>query len=213
MSAGTDPIKLLGEHRRGEAFEVGRHRFVDFLSHGTVLEDCTVTLAGSARGVVFHGATLRRCTIRARRPFANFSWHDVVLDRCAFAGRFVGCDFGPRPDAYPAHPRGGVAGCDFQGAQLHECRVFRTDVGQLRLPRWPCFAVLEPERNAADWLSIPFPESFGRVEQPLIAEAVPAYRVAGVSAACQDAGEIARRHAIPVAEIRRLLDGRPYILL
>src|SRR4051812_25619481 len=213
MSADVGQVKLLGEHRRGEAFEVGGYQLVDFLSHGTVLEDCTVTIAGSARGVVFHGATLQRCTVRAERPFANLSWHDVVLDRCTFVGRFVGCDFGPRPDAYPDHPRGGVAGCDFGAARLHKCRVFRSGVGSLRLPRWPCFAVLEPERNAADWLSIPFPESFRRVEQPLIAEAAPEYRVAGMSAACQDAGEIAKRHAIPVEEIRRLLDGRPYIRL
>src|SRR5688500_14848772 len=122
MNAEPDCIKLLGQHRRREAFEVGGHRFVDFLSHGTVLEDCTLTIRGSSRGVVFHGANLCRCTIQAKRRFTSFSWHDVVLEECTFKGWFVGCDFEPRPDAYPDQPQGSISASDFSQSQLHACR-------------------------------------------------------------------------------------------
>jgi hypothetical protein len=213
MDTEPDCIKLLGQHRRGESFEVGGHRFVDFLSHGTVLEDCELTIRGSSRGVVFHGATLRRCQIHAKRRFSNFSWHDVVLEECAFQGWFVGCDFGPRPDTYPDHPQGAVVANDFSLAQLHACRFFRTKMSHLKMPTWPCFTVLEPEHNAADWLSIPFPDSYRRVEQQLIAEIVAEYRVEGVVAACEHAGEIAKKHAIAIDEIKELVSGRSYILL
>lgn len=213
MNAEPDCIKLLGQHRRGESFEVGGHRFVDFLSHGTVLEDCTLVSRASSRGVVFHGAILRRCLIHAKRRFTNFSWHDVVLEECTFKGWFVGCDFGPRPDAYADQPQGAVSGGDFSQAQLHACRFFRSEMAPLKLPRWPCFTVLEPEKNATDWLSIPFPDSYRRVEQKLIAEADPDYRVDGVVAACEHAGEIAKKHDVSVEEIKALLSGRSYILL
>jgi hypothetical protein len=213
MNAEPESIKLLGQHRRGEQFEVGGHRFVDFLSHGTVLEDCTVTIRSSSRGVVFHGATLRRCLIQAKRRFMNFSWHDVLLEECVFKGWFVGCDFGPRPDAYVDHPHGIVSGCDFSQAHVHTCRFFRSEMARLKLPKWPSFTILEPEKNAADWLSIPFPESYRQVEQKLIAEAVPEYRVEGVVAACEHAGEIAKKHRVSIEEIKALVSGRLYILL
>ena len=207
-----DCIKLLGEHRRRESFDVACHRFVDFLSHGTVLDDCTITIRGSSRGIVFHGATLRNCRIVAQRRFANFSWHDVILQNCGFEGVFVGCDFGPRPDAYPQPPYGELTACDFTQAQVHNSRLFRSDMTQQRLPPWPCFTVLEPERNAADWLSIPFPESF-RIEQATIVEAVPEkYRVEGVVAVCEDAKEIAKKHKITLEEIKRCIEGRAYIV-
>lgn len=209
----ADNLKLLGEHRRGEVFDVGGHRFVDFVSHGTILEECTLRISGSSSGVVFHGGIFRRCLIQTRRRFQNFSWHDVVLDRCVFKGWFVGCDFGPRPDAYPEHPRGEVSYCDFQQARLHQCRFFRSDPARIKLPPWPCFTVREPEQNAADWRAIPFPESYRQVEQALIAEAIPEYRVAGVSAACEHAGEIAKRHNISVDEIKTLVSGKSYIIL
>jgi hypothetical protein len=213
MNTEPDCIKLLGERRRGETFEVGGHRYVDFLSHGTVLEDCTITIQGSSRSVVFHGATFRGCTIRAKRRFQHFSWHDVALDQCHFKGWFIGCDFGPRPDTYPDHPRGEVSCCDFGQARLHACRFFRADMSRITLPGWTCFTVLEPERNAADWLSIPFPDSYRRVEQQLIAQAVEGWRVEGVAADCQSATEVARKHDISAEEIKVLVSGRSYIHL
>jgi len=213
METEPDCIKLLGARRRGETFEVGGHKFVDFLSHGTVLEDCTLISRASSRGVVFHASVLRRCLIHAKRRFTNFSWHDVILEECQFKGWFIGNDFGPRPDAYPDKPQGVASGCDFSHAQLHMCRFFRSEMTTQRLPKWPCFTVLEPERNAADWLSIAFPESFRRGEQELVAEAVPDFRVEGVVARSQHAGEIAKKHGVTVDEIRALVSGRSYIVL
>ena len=80
MNAEPDCIKLLGEHRRRETFEVGGHRFVDFLSHGTVLEDCTLTIRGSSRGVVFHGYSPQL------RDSSEAAFHELLLARCAVAG-------------------------------------------------------------------------------------------------------------------------------
>jgi hypothetical protein len=213
MNAKSDGIRLLGEHRRGETFEVGGHTYVDFLSHGTVLEDCTLISRASSRGVVFHGSVLRRCLIQTKRRFTNFSWHDVVLEGCTFKGWFIGNDFGPRPEAYPDQPQGAASACDFSQSHLHMCRFFRSEMELQKLPKWPCFTVLEPEQNATDWLSIGFPEGFRRVEQQLIAEAVPEFRVEGVVAASQHAGEIAKRHGITLDEIRTLVSGKSYIML
>lgn len=207
-----DCLKLLGEHRRGEAFDVAGHRFVDFVSHGTVLEDCTVRIRGSARGIVFHGATLERCRIESRRRFVGFSWHDVILDRCVFTGQFLSCDFGPRPDVYPDHPAGRVLDCDFSQAQLHSCRFFNSDMRRIVWPKWPCFTVLDPEQNAKDWLSIPFPDSYRTVEQALIAEAVADFQVKGVIAACEHAGEMAKKHKVTPEEIHALIAGKSYIV-
>ena len=82
-----------------------------------------------------------------------------------------------------------------------------------KLPAWPSFTILEPEKNAADWLAIPFPESFRHVEQATLVEAVPPeYRVDGVAAACVSAAVIAKKHKISVAEIKNLIAGKPYIV-
>src|SRR5262245_44162369 len=195
MNDAPDSIKILGEHRCGETLDVACHRFVDFVSHGTTLEECVINIRGAARGVVFHGATLRECTIKAKKPFTGFSWHDVVLDRCIFEGPFKGCDFGPRPDAYPDGPKGDVSACDFSSATVSG-RFFNSPTAEMIWPRWPCFTILDPERNAEDWLSIPFPESYRRIEQQLIVEAVPDWRVNGVVAACANASEIAKTHHV-----------------
>lgn len=207
-----DCIKLLGEHRRNETFDVACHRFVDFLSHGTILDGCTIRICGSARGIVFHGATLRNCRIIAARRFAGFSWHDVILQNCVFEGVFASCDFGPRPDAYPNPPYGELSACDFNQARVQSSRFFRCDMAKQKLPTWPSFTILEPEKNAEDWLAIPFPESYRNVEQRLIAEAVPEYRVEGVVAACENATVIAKKHRITAEEIKSLIAGKSYIV-
>lgn len=213
MNDEADCLKLLGQHRRGETFQVGNHRFVDYLSHGSVLEDCTIEIAGASRGIIFHGATLRRCEIKMKRRFTNYSWHAVRLEQCVFQGSIFGCDFGPRPDAYPNDPVGALISCDFSQALLHMCRFFRSEIDAIGLPEWPCFTILDPEENAIEWLSIPFPESYRQVEQKLIAEAVPEYRVKGVVAHCENASEIARMHKVSIDEIGALLRGRSYIVL
>lgn len=200
-------VKLLGQHRRGETLVVACHDVVDYLSHGTVLEDCTIDVRGAARGIIFHEAALRRCAVHARRPFKNYSWHSVRLEGCTFRGNYVGCDFGPRPDAYPRHKLGAVSGCDFEATNLHQCRFFNVRMQDIRLPRWPCFTVLEPAANAGDWQQIPLPPGLGIIQRS-VNRSLP-----GEVARVYSADELERTGEATADALRPLLAGKPYIVL
>jgi hypothetical protein len=192
-------LKLLGEHRRGETFVVACHELVDFLSHGTLLEDCRIEIRGSARGIVLHGATLLHSTIHTTRELRNFRWHDVVLDHCTFQGRFPGNDFGRRADAYPDPPFGSVVGCDFSRARLHLCRFFSCDLAGMDLPPWPCVTLENLGARRDEWLALPLPSAL-RIAQETLADTMP-----GEVATVIDVEAWCRRTGVDPAELRPVL--------
>jgi hypothetical protein len=201
------PLKILGESRRGETIDVARSgEWVDFVSHGSVLEDCRIVIHGSARSFVFAGATFRRCTIVAKRRLSNVRWTDVILDRCVLRGTCIGNEWGARPEAHMSEWRGGLAECDLRGAKLHLCEFYRCDLRSVALPRWPFFTILDPSENASDWLALPFT---GRAR--IMAEVVVAARPGHVGSTL-DGTILARDAGLSIEALRDLLAGRPYIV-
>jgi hypothetical protein len=207
MIADQGHIKLLGERRSGESLVVACHEYVDFVSHGTTLVDCTVEIRGSSRGIVFHGATLEQCVVHAKKEMTNYRWHDVKLTRCKFRGRYLGCDFGSRPDIYPDHPIGSAVDCDFSSAKLHLCRFFNCEMSRIQLPAWPCITILEPEKNCADWLAIKMPQEL-RITQQTVGETAK-----GEVAFVVDAEKWCRKCGVPVDAVRELVSAKSYVVM
>jgi len=154
---------------------------------------------------MFDRAVLRDCTVVAARPPTNDRWHGVTLERCTFLGRDKGCNFGPRPHAYPDEPPGRVDGCDVSGAVMHLCRLFRCDLGATRLPRWPRVSRVDPPRHTAEWLALPFPPAL-RVTRQVVDEPQD-----GEAISVMDAEVFAREAGLTPDDVRALVDGRPLI--
>lgn len=76
-------------------------------------------------------------------------------------GRLSGCDFGHREPHMPGREHGAIEDCDFSEALLDGCRFHGCDMRTLRLPRWPCFTILDPLGRSHELSRLDWPE--GRV--------------------------------------------------
>jgi hypothetical protein len=131
-----------------------------FLGPDLTLRNCTVVLKVSARNLLFRGARFIDCTFDVRQELKNHQdWIAASIQGCRFKGRFNGCDFGHWP-SYSSDPHdksGSIADCDFTEARLDSCRFIDCDPTTLRLPRWPCFTILDPLRRSAELARMPWP--------------------------------------------------------
>ncbi|MFY0570605.1 pentapeptide repeat-containing protein [Archangium lansingense] len=151
------------------------------------IEDERVELAGAENQIVYFGPnlTLRRCTVVVRVPGSRLivrqlrlidctiefkqelrnhrGWVSAALKGCRIKGRLTGCDFGPFPEYSTGGEHGLVEDCDFSEARLDGCRFHGCDMRTIRLPRWPCFTILDPIGNAAALSRLNWPGRFGRV--------------------------------------------------
>jgi hypothetical protein len=62
-----------------------------------------------------------------------------------------------------------VEDCDFSEARLDLCRFHGCDMSTIRLPKWPCFTIVDPLKYGPELLSVPWPGDFTPViiEGPL----------------------------------------------
>lgn len=77
---------------------------MNYLGHNLILENCTLIIETSAKGLVIAKTQFIDCEIIARKKLTNFRWHSTDLIRCKFEGIFSGNDFGFRENH--VHPMG-----------------------------------------------------------------------------------------------------------
>lgn len=147
----------------GERLELTDTKALYWLGPNLTLRHCTLVLGVGGRSLTLSSATLIDCTIQVKRQLGAKAWTKVALKGCRFQGRFSSCDFGPWYGYTDGWERGMVEDCDFSEAQLDGCRFHGCDVRTLRLPRWPCFTIVDPIGNADELRRVKWPGIFGEV--------------------------------------------------
>jgi uncharacterized protein YjbI with pentapeptide repeats len=147
-----------------ERLELADKNALYYLSTGLTLRNCTVILKVPASRLIIKQACFINCTFEVKQQLNNHqSWVYASLKGCRFKGRFSGCDFGHWPDYSQGAEHGSLEDCDFTEARLDACRFHGCDMRTLRLPRWPCFTLLEPHRHASALRGVQWPGTFGDV--------------------------------------------------
>jgi hypothetical protein len=129
-----------------------------YLGPNLALQRCTLTLRVPAQRLHLPGPKFIDCTFEVKRALINLPWYTAYLKGCRFTGRLKGCDFGHRPDPVLRYRDvGGIEDCDFTSTELDGCRFVGCDVKTLRLPRWPCFTILQPYRRHTELSALTWP--------------------------------------------------------
>jgi len=134
-----------------------------WLGPNITLRRCTVVLGVASRGLTLMSGQLIDCTIEARSELKNTRWTTMNFKGCRFKGRFTGNEFGQRRGHEEGWELAGLEDCDFSEARLDACRFHGCDMKTVRLPRWPCFTLLDPRAHAAELGRLEWPGRFGRV--------------------------------------------------
>jgi hypothetical protein len=155
-----------GERIERKTVEIGKGRYMDFITDSTLVE-CDIRILCGARSVNLFGSTFERCAFRPRQEMKNLRFTGMTIRDCAFLGKYTGCRFGAED---PDHA-GLVRDCDFFQARLfHLCDFLGgVDVGSLRWPPWPHIVVTDLPRSASEWLRLKLPEEL-RIIQRVIAD-------------------------------------------
>jgi hypothetical protein len=148
---------------QGERLELTDKKANYILGPNLTLRDCTLIIRVSGRWLSLRQARFIDCTFEVKQELKNYQqWVFSSLKGCRFKGRFLGCDFGHRSDSSKEEGKhGAIADCDFSEALLNLCRFHDCDMRTMRLPRWPCFTLLEPLRHASELGRVQWPGSFG----------------------------------------------------
>ena len=134
-----------------------------FLDPDLTLRNCTLVLKVPARRLHINQVRFIDCTFEVKQQLTNHQdWIRASLKGCRFKGRFLGCDFGHWPDygSDPEYQFGSIEDCDFSEARLDACRIMGCDPRTLKLPRWPCFTILDPVERGRELMSVKWPGSF-----------------------------------------------------
>jgi hypothetical protein len=146
----------------GERLELAKGALYWLGPHLT-LRNCTLVLSVASRALTLMSGQLIDCTLQAKSEFKNKRWARMNFKGCRFKGRFTGNDFGFREDDLDKWRLGGIENCDFSEARLDACRFYNCDMSTIRLPRWPCFTLLDPVRRAAELARREWPGRYGSV--------------------------------------------------
>jgi hypothetical protein len=146
-----------------ERLELKDKNSLYYLSTGLTLRNCTIILKVPASRLIIKQARFINCMFEVKQELKNHQqWVFASINGCRFKGRFLGCDFGHRPDYSEEEAKhGSIEDCDFSEALLNFCRFHACDMRTIRLPRWPCFTLLDPLRHVAELGRVQWPGSFG----------------------------------------------------
>ncbi|WNG41649.1 hypothetical protein F0U61_54185 [Archangium violaceum] len=153
----------------GERLELTDKDALYWLGPNLTLRGCTVVIGVGERQIIPMWGKLIDCTIHAKRELVDARLTTLGFKGCRFKGRFLGVDFGQRAGDERWWEHGGVEDCDFTEARLDLCRFQGCDMGTVRLPKWPCFTIVDPLKYGPELLSVPWPGDFTPVilEGPL----------------------------------------------
>ncbi|ATB30704.1 hypothetical protein [Melittangium boletus] len=149
-----------------ERLELTDKNSLYYLSTGLTLRNCTVVLKVPTARLIIKQARFIDCTFEVKQELKNLQdWISASIAGCRFTGRMTGCDFGHWPEYGNdlEYQYGAIEDCDFTEARLNTCRFMGCDPRTLKLPRWPCFTILDPIRRAPELRSATWPDLFGRV--------------------------------------------------
>jgi hypothetical protein len=133
---------------------------LNFLGPEVTVKRCRLVIRCTSRYLHIENAQLLDCVIEAKKKLANLAeWCEAVIRGCTFTGHFHGNDFGHWPDRTAPRPSGSIEDCDFSAAILDGCRFMRTDMSTIKLPRWPCFTILDPRKNGQEIIALPWPKT------------------------------------------------------
>lgn len=125
---------------------------MNYLGPNLELRNCMIKIQTSSRWLtISSGVKFSWCEIMISKKTINFAWYEAVLDNCKFTGVLVSHYFGYSEDT--PHPCGKIVNCSFEEAILDDCRFSRCDLHTIRLPRWPCFTVLNPSEHTAEMIN------------------------------------------------------------
>ena len=145
----------------GERLELADKEGHYYLGPNLTLRRCTVVTRVSARWLHILPTRFIDCAIEVKQELKHHDWSRALLKGCQFTGKLTGCDFGHRLPHMGGRENGGIEGCDFTQARLDGCRFHGCDMRTLRLPRWPCFTILDPLGRSHELSRLDWPE--GRV--------------------------------------------------
>lgn len=128
--------RIEGEHLVLNAGEI------NYLGPNLELCNCKVEIKVPTKDLVVSQVSMINCEIVFPKKTINYDWYRTKFGDCKFTGWISGHDFGYSPKV--RNSIGEVVNCDFTEAILDGCRFYKVEVKDVRLPRWPCFAVLNP---------------------------------------------------------------------
>jgi uncharacterized protein YjbI with pentapeptide repeats len=168
-------MNILYENREleGERLELADKEDIYFLGPNLTLRGCTVVTRVPARWLHILPTRFIDCSLQVKQELKNHDWSRAFLKGCRFTGRLTGCDFGHRLPTLPGRENGGIEDCDFSEARLDGCRFHGCDMRTLRLPRWPCFTILDPLHTARELATVEWPGDIGSVTLEVLAEQPP----------------------------------------
>ncbi len=203
----TPNIHYENRELEGERLELSKGA-IYWLGPNITLRRCTVVLSVASRSLSLVSGQLSDCTIEAKSELKNARWTKMGLKGCRFKGRFTGNEFGFREEYLDTWRLGGMEGCDFSEARLDGCRFHGCDMKTVRLPRWPCFTLMDPRAHAAELGRLEWPGLFKRViidsltEQPESSVAETWY-----------APTVAKLVDTTAEELQAVLEGLPYVVM
>jgi hypothetical protein len=178
-----------------------------WIGPNATLRGCTLVLRVTGRWLHLLSAQLIDCTLHAKSELNALRWSRVKLKGCRFKGRFTGNDFGFREDSIDKWKVGGIEDCDFSEARLHGCRFSNCDMNSLRLPRWPCFTLMDPLAHVVELSRREWPGRFGILIQAL------AKNPEGTVAESWHAPTVAKMLGTTAEELRAALEGQPWVFM
>jgi hypothetical protein len=149
-----------GRQIEDERLELAEKDRLTYLGPDLTLRRCTVIVRLPAIRLHLLPTNFIDCTIELKQELRNFSWTCAALKGTRLKGRMLGCDFGPWPGNATGWEHGAVEDCDFSEARLDLCRFHSCDIRTLRLPRWPCFTILDPIGRGRELTGVQWPGSF-----------------------------------------------------
>lgn len=158
----TPNIHYENREMEGERLELPKGA-IYWLGPNITLRRCTLVLGVASRWLTFMSGQLIDCTIQAKSELKNARWTTMNLKGCRFKGRFTGNEFGQRRGHDDGWELAGLVDCDFSEARLDACRFHGCDMRTVRLPRWPCFTILDPRAHASELEARKWPGLFGGV--------------------------------------------------
>lgn len=175
---------------------------VNQLGPDLVLEECEVFSNCEEKALVMSGVRMRGGRfVQQDRDLVDCQFDRVHFDGVKFVGRFIGCDFGD----WDSTDKASIARCDFTDAVLDDCRFLNCDVETLALPKWPCFAIVNPA-EARDFVMGNAWPAKTRITLDVYTDVDPE-----CTASLGDASRMAKRDGIALEDLRERLLAIPGI--
>ncbi|WNG33081.1 hypothetical protein F0U61_05180 [Archangium violaceum] len=203
----TPNIHYENREIEGERLELPKGA-IYWLGPNITLRRCTIVLSVGSRWLTLMSGQLIDCTIQAKNELKNTRWTTMNFKGCRFKGRFTGNEFGQRRGHDEEWELAGLEDCDFSEARLDACRFHGCDMRTMRLPRWPCFTIMDPRGHAAELGRLAWPGRFGRVVIEDFAE-----EPESVVALTYHAPSVAERLDTTAEELRAVLEGLACVVM